>query len=461
MADRADAINPATLLRRRFRRLRRFTMLSLCLLLAAIAVRIEWGRIAERRIQSFLGDAKSRGEPIALEDLKVESVPEDSNGAFPIFQAAQETVIDHDGYQWLRIVSAARFPVTGQDLLIWNKLLSDNQHALQIVRRARMMPAFGSIESKVRNPATQFRHAVVLAQLLERMAIVAGNEGRESDAVDDIMDILAIGRAVRMQARSQDSFRISSESIDSYAFAAISPILFHPSVENASQQRKIRKLIAQLSEENEECFAFEQSCYFYGIQRISPNAFTTTLAFEHPLLDSWLEPASRLNALRDAKTDFDVARSTKDRPIRYDAIRAGLHPRDLRDGPWVRRWLSLYDPQDASIWRLQLFCHYLTLRRMCRSGLALHLYSSDHGGQPPPNLDALVPEYMSAVPLDPSGQDDHKIGAIFWNNAAVWKHTVELTCRDGNCRIYVSLPKTVDQDSNVSVNQRNDDKGEK
>src|SRR5258708_3211423 len=44
-------------------------------------------------------------------------------------------------------------------------------------------------------------------------------------------------------------------------------------------------------------------------------------------------------------------------------------------------------------------------RRLAATALAIRLYALDHDGQLPPTLDALAPQYLPAVPIDPmSGQ---------------------------------------------------------
>jgi len=40
-------------------------------------------------------------------------------------------------------------------------------------------------------------------------------------------------------------------------------------------------------------------------------------------------------------------------------------------------------------------------RRLAATALAIRLYQHDHAGRLPPTLDALVPAYLPAVPLDP------------------------------------------------------------
>jgi hypothetical protein len=41
------------------------------------------------------------------------------------------------------------------------------------------------------------------------------------------------------------------------------------------------------------------------------------------------------------------------------------------------------------------------MRRTAIAALAAERYRRAHGGAPPPALDALVPEYMAGVPIDP------------------------------------------------------------
>ena len=98
------------------RGVRRTPMLLLMLLVAVIGIRIWWGRVADRRIAAFIADAKARGEPTTVGDIKLQTVPAEQNGAILIFQLAHDLRIDSHQRDWLERVHDTGFPVDGSDL---------------------------------------------------------------------------------------------------------------------------------------------------------------------------------------------------------------------------------------------------------------------------------------------------------------------------------------------------------
>ena len=82
--------------------------------------------------------------------------------------------------------------------------------------------------------------------------------------------------------------------------------------------------------------------------------------------------------------------------------------RELDGGVWRRYLVENYFGKTAAlvlVWkaetRVQFKAMHNARNRLLRTGLALRAYWLEHGESLPPNLETLVPEYLSAVPLDP------------------------------------------------------------
>jgi len=422
------------------RGVRRTPMLLLMLLVAVIGIRIWWGRVADRRIAAFIADAKARGEPTTVGDIKLQTVPADQNGAVLIFQAAHDLRIDSHQRDWLERVHDTGFPVDGSDLDVWNQIQPPNSRVFEQVRQGRLKPVIAA--SSVNGADVQFGRCIQLAELLERRAITASEKGPQRDALEDILDVFAIGRSVRAETHREDFFRVSAERVDDLALSAIAIMVSNsPASQPVSQtdRQTILGLIKMLLDDDEPKAAYQCECYSNGIATIEQTGFNQMFLAEHGLLADFLDPAARLDALREAKCFFTAARSVQASPINFDQIDLQIHERrSAYDGPGVRVWLHMNEWAPRARAKLGRFCGYLTRRRIAASALALYLYSADHAGDYPESLDALVPQYLPAVPLDPFGQKTQKIAYI------VFKQAVEVSSpRYGGS---MQLPKAIDQD---------------
>src|SRR5439155_3042658 len=55
-------------------------------------------------------------------------------------------------------------------------------------------------------------------------------------------------------------------------------------------------------------------------------------------------------------------------------------------------------------------------RRFAAVSLAARLYALDHAGRYPPSLNALVPDYLPALPADPFAADGRAVGYLIAEN---------------------------------------------
>lgn len=409
------------------------------LLVAVIGLRIWWGRVADRRIAAFIADAKARGEPTTLGSVQPPIVPADQNGALFIFQAGHDLRLNDHQRFWLRRAPAARFTEGGSALATWNEIAKKNSRAFEEVRRGRLEPVIGALPE--RRVDGEFGVCIDLAEVLEGMAITASSTGRRDDSLEDILDILAIGRAIRSETRRKDFVEISVEDVDDLALNEIARMVSISPVSQTtshSDRQTILGLIRMLLDENEVKTAYRSECFSNGIATIGQSGFNRMFLTEHGLLAEFLDPAARLDSLREAQCYFTAARSVQASPINFDQIDLQIHERRSFEGPYVRIWLQSNEWTPRARGKFGRFCGYLTRRRIAASTLAVYLYSADHAGDFPESLDALVPEYLPAVPLDPFGQKTQKIAYI------MRKQAVEVS--SPRYRDSMRLPKAVDQD---------------
>lgn len=415
-------------------------MLLLMLLVALIGIRIWWGRVADRRIAAFIADAKARGEPTTVGDIKLQTVPAEQNGALVIFQAGHDLRIDSHQRNWLVRILDSPFAVEGSDLDVWNQILAPNSRVFEQVRQGRLKLAIAA--SSANGADVQFGRCILLAELWERRAITASEKGPQRDTLEDILDIFAIGRSVRAETHREDFFRVSAERVDDLALNAIAIMVSNsPAGQPISQadRQTILALIKMLLDDNEPKAAYRCECFSNGIATIEQTGFNQMFLAEHGLLADFLDPAARLDALREAKCFFTAAHSVQSPLINFDQIDLQIHERrSAYDGPGVRVWLHMNEWAPRARAKFGRFCGFLTRRRIAASALALYLYSAEHSGDYPESLDALLPEYLPTVPLDPFGQQAQKIAYI------VRKQAVEVG--SPRYRDSMRLPKAIDQD---------------
>ena len=82
-------------------------------------------------------------------------------------------------------------------------------------------------------------------------------------------------------------------------------------------------------------------------------------------------------------------------------------PQLVRNGSILRFYATMLAPRYDELAKR----HYesLAARRLAACSLAIRWYQCDHHGRVPAGLDALVPEYLPAVPLDPLAADDRPL----------------------------------------------------
>jgi hypothetical protein len=103
---------------------------------------------------------------------------------------------------------------------------------------------------------------------------------------------------------------------------------------------------------------------------------------------------------------IDLARGTSNWPNFRDRLAATSTP--VKDSPRMYVIAAILMP---SIERtVEQHYRIAARRRMSATVLAIALYRAKHGGALPPNLDALVPEFLPAVPLDPLAGSSLPIG---------------------------------------------------
>ncbi len=136
---------------------------------------------------------------------------------------------------------------------------------------------------------------------------------------------------------------------------------------------------------------------------------------------------------------FDAPGTIAEQRLRCQALaQAALQPRASRQVPQYERLFETERPQllqylDNPLGRLlldlggtargnllELDDQLLTRRALARAAVAARRYRADHGGELPPDLQALVPDYLPAVPVDPYDEQPLRYDAEQAQISSAW-----------------------------------------
>lgn len=402
--------------RPRHRWLKRVMLIVGLLLLATLALRVWWGWEAERRLQDKLEEYRAAEQPVLPEDFAMASVPDADNAALVLRKAAAAVVELADAPVSISEVIDAPCVVDEcpDDIRL---LIEANAEALRLVRGVRARPC-ADWGVRLTSPVIN----VMLPDLspqknLARVCCVAAlyhhQQGNHREAVAGVRDILDIADRVSqmgpflivhvLRLTVTDIAVATLEGIthDLQTIGAVdAPVDGGSAVPRAEAESVIRELL----DEDPVREGWRIACYGERLMEYDAGGMVSS---RHDLW--WLfRPALRLDIIRmmeystaaaDAVLAPDWRTANKLLP-RYETAKSGVE--------MLTRFLSnlLLPALDTT---LATHYHSLLRRRLAAVALAIRLYEADHGSLPRA-LDALVPDYLSAVPKDPFAADGLVIG---------------------------------------------------
>jgi hypothetical protein len=412
--------------------LKRIALAAALFVLALVGVRLWWGYIAETRLQAKIGAYHAAGEPILLEDLATQPIPDEENGAYFLQQAAAQLGPP------VEVSDVIRDSRTGKvDLAAARKFLADNAQALRLVHEAQSRAAT-DWQVRLRSPVVitfttpSLAPQRALAKTTCSAAYYAHALNHDEAALEAIRDNLALSRHVdRMEAGLISD--LTAVAIDELGLQVVETIAHNLAVgDNGSPESRdaqsatceqVRSLIRELLDEADSRASWRRALRYERMQeldavtaccegRLSLGGLVT--ARTSPLqqiagrtVTLLLAPAFRLDALHMTERADAIGRSG-DAPNWPTALRQlppDLTARSVAEQ--VTQFLSTRLIFSASRAVLIHFWLYAD-RRMAAIALAMRLYEFDHG-QRPATLVELVPDYLPAMPLDPFDPNDGPI----------------------------------------------------
>jgi hypothetical protein len=410
----------------RFWWLKRIIVGFAILLVALVGLRMWWGWYASRQLQAEIDRLVAAGEPIYPEDFDPkEEIPDEQNAAELLQQASSKLDLSDEHEQAFRAVYDDNRPIKDHlDALA--SLYADNATTFEFVRKARDLDQYDwgfRFRSPVSSMLPSLEEWRMLCKLLCLRAEMHYVRDEDSEAVESLRDNLGLVRAVAAQPSLIAQLVTWAMSETGVSWTERFVISTPEDARNVDPQL-VRDMIRELLDDRPlhgalvRAFEVERIKHLDLLKELESGRTTFSTYFgtwrttPHGAIPDWmwrygLTPQVRLDMVRV------LQRATR----QIEAIRREDfgHP-DLAIDEGRNATLNDVLKEPFGNW---LFYHrvvqtYLLCeasRRLAAVGLALRLYRADHG-RLPARLEELVPDYLEALPLDPSSNEARTFGYI-------------------------------------------------
>lgn len=398
----------------RRRWLRTLALVALAYILIFGGIFLWWRQLGPRQLDQLIASCRAAGQPVLVDDFQPPSIPNDQNGYIAIRMALR--TLSRPGPSRSAAASSPAFSSTDELIAPLRPLL--NKTALDLIRTARSAPRvvntrrLASPVAMMTRPATDLRAA---AQLAADAAIEAHSEGRDAETVEYLLDELAVAR-IAAQSSSMTLEHMTAMSLISSTCRTIqdlTPTLefatapeSQPAAGSPAQRAQVEALIRALLDESwliesgRRALFMERLCLIDAYQSRLPTS--TMVAFSSGV------GAFSSAAFWQPIASFDIAYGMRMLNEMAAALAAPTWPdargripryahRD-RFAPGLVHLLSALllpalDSTIESMFRVRM------QMRLTALGLAVRQYEIDHGARPP-ELSALVPDYLLELPRD-------------------------------------------------------------
>ena len=416
-----SAWNPQLAFPPRYWWLKRILAATAVLLVALLVVHWWWGLDARRKLDAKIAEYRALGQPVMPEDFKLPPIPDEENAAHFLKQAAA------------KIVQPANVNLNFEDLcgdLEQIKIHADDVHRILDAN----LEAFALAGQALHFPIADWNVQVTaqiwnlnfpditlqrrLSKLLGTAVLyhhVAGDDFQSMQRLQQF-DFQALHVTGRQLCLIQLLTHTGMFAAVAYSVEQIAPTLQIGSAENAPQRaspKQVRALIASLLAEDEIRESWRQAFYFerlFSVNSVKDPVANIRLVFgpasRIPLLTYGIIPALQHDALftldfnarvSEAGVSLNYPQTMREMPV-YPAM-GGIQ----RMAHFTSRiMLPSFDRTTV------LYFRGIALRRMAALALALRLYEVEHGNRPA-TLEALDPDYLPAIPLDPFAAENTPI----------------------------------------------------
>jgi len=410
----------------RFWWLKRLAVAGVAYVLLLVGVRLWWGYEADRRLQAEVDAIRSRGEPLFFQDYDL-TAPADEDAGPLIQQAVAALPPGMSADEPSDLADLLKRGVECDDVA--RQFLAKTASARQLLRAAAQRPraAWGL---QLNSPLnwTNLRWPLEARQLGKVAATAALAEyaaGDDAAALATVRDALILARHMCDNSPFLVTHSVAV-ACDSLATSTLARMLANVEVDDAPPQSLLRRRVARVPATRgqllelrdwlldeatlqralraaccgERTLVWDEIGLALAGVRVGPLAMTVRSSVEAALGRVAFDPAVRLRGARClADMGWLVAASAAEDWMEVRLPTVVLPPEGSLRGLTLFPWES-----EGLLWssNLPLRGHFGLIgeRRLTATAIAIRLYELDHGRRPE-TLDALVPEYLAAVPRDP------------------------------------------------------------
>lgn len=388
-----------------------------------------WWKVAQSRLADEIRQIQARGEPILPSDFELSPVPDDQNAAEYFTMAAAAVNPKADSPRASDMEYPAYLPMSGEWYAMAEKARNGNWPALALVRQAKQ---FSGVDWKIRYKTPMIntllsglngmRH---LANLVGDVALYEHLQGNDAEALVRLEELFHLSMSVDQEpVLVSHLVSIGILAMGIQDISVISPALRiegdpnppPPATQPTTQparpasrqqvQAMIQLLLARATENRLiRPFQFERAEALDTIESQTQNNLL-------------LRPLYRLDAAHGSKMLAPVIQATS-QPAFTDAV-SGLNTPNFaaamqwKNNPtWTTMMSATFMPSLNRA--IETDFRVRAEAAMAAVQLAVRLYRIDHGGAYPPNLAALVPAYLPAVPVDPFSPKGGPLGYVLLN----------------------------------------------
>lgn len=413
--------------------LKRIIAVTGSVLFLLVIVRLAWGWDANRQLRSALAEIRARGEPIDPADFVLPNVPDDQNyvtylekalaAVDPKAMSPSQSDMEYQSYP----------PYTPQWYAMAKAAMEASPNALKLAREARAHPR-ADWRTTYTTPIVsniydrRLTSARNLANLISDTALYQHLQGNDAEAIELIMDVLAMADATHASP-SLLSHLVGTglDSLASRCALLIAPALRVEGVAGSDADRGLRPASRERVRLAIERFLDDRHADSLGhavqFERMlildTMRWYTKDSLVLHPMytLDT-LVILKRLERSIDAMNRDPIALVRRNLPppklIPTNLPGFGPQPKaDIRTVP--RELSSEFSLSPVSALRMTLERRADDL--MAAVSLAMAMYRADHNGNWPDRLDALVPAYLPAVPIDPFSKPQQPLRYVVVNES--------------------------------------------
>lgn len=402
----------------RFWWLKRISAGSVLLVIALSSAWVGWDHLAAARRSSGIAAVRERGEPVLPADFVVPDVPDKQNVVFYLNQAsvAINSAADPPAATNMEYSYS---PLPPEWFTVARIAVEGNQKSLGFLREARQHDQIDwGLKLNTRPLATGMLNTGLnnqrhLANLLGDSALYEHFTGNDAEALEHIRDLFHLSDAVdRQPFLIGHLVGIGIHALAMHRLQVMAPGLrladdpnpaptTHPT--SPAEREQVRAIIAMLIERShgQGMLRALQGERMLQIDSVDWVAEQATL----------LRPAYELDMIRILRAQDRIIGACTQPSYPAAVSAAGFGSAAAASSGTITQRLA--GMMQASIQR-SLDVDYRVRTEACLTAvsLAARMYQIDHQGRWPLTLEALVPDYLDTVPIDPFSPGRKKLGYV-------------------------------------------------